>query len=181
MKLRNSNSRRTAIQVLWIALAILSFTLVTSTANAACGERGHHSALLPGQLLGKAASGSNNSIAGLWQVSYTTSDNEPFQDSFDMWHNDGTELETANVNPIPGNFCIGVWKQVGSEIHLHHVGWSFDNLGNLVGPFTLDSVITLGTHGNTYSGRFDFNQYDTDGNPLGEVTGTLSATRITVN
>lgn len=163
------------------ALAIFALTFTTATANAACGERGHHTGLLPGHLLGQQAGASSNSITGLWQVSYTTSDNEPFQDSFDMWHNDGTELETANVNPIPGNFCVGIWKQVGSEIHLHHVGWSFDNLGNLVGPFTLDSVITLGVHGNTYSGKFDFNQYDTDGNLLGEVTGTLSATRIGVN
>lgn len=164
-----------------VALAIFTLTFTTTTANAACGERGHHSALLPGHLLVQPSSVPNNSIAGLWQVSYTTSDNEPFQDSFDMWHNDGTELESANVNPIPGNFCLGTWRQVGSEIHLHHVGWAFDNLGNLVGPFTLDSVITLGVHGSTYSGKFDFNQYDTDGNLLGEVTGTLSATRISVN
>lgn len=179
MTLRNMSKKW--CHAAFTALAILALTFITTAANAACGERGHRSGLLPGQLLGSAAGPSNNSIVGLWQVSYTTSDNEPFQDSFDMWHSDGTELESANVNPIPGNFCIGVWKQVGSEIHLHHVGWSFDNLGNLVGPFTLDSVITLGAHGTTYSGRFDFNQYDTDGNLLGEITGTLSATRITVN
>jgi hypothetical protein len=117
----------------------------------------------------------------LWHVTYTTSDNQPFQESFDAWHSDGTEEETANVNPIPGNFCVGVWKQVGQEIHLHHVGWSFDNLGNLVGPFTVDQTDVLGARGHAYSGSFDLKQYDTDGNLVFEVTGTVSATRIGVN
>jgi len=124
---------------------------------------------------------SHGTIAGLWHVTYTTSDNQPFQESFDMWHQDGTELESANVNPIIDNFCLGVWKQVGSEIHVHHVGWGFDNFGNLIGPLTLDDVLVLGPHGNTYSGSFDFKQYDTNGNLLQEITGTISATRIVVN
>lgn len=124
---------------------------------------------------------SYGSIVGLWHLTYTTSDNQPFGDSFDMWHRDGTELESANLNPITGNVCMGVWKQAGSQYRLHHVGWTFDNLGNLIGPFTLDDVVALGNHGNSYSGSFDLKQYDTNGNLLGEVTGTISATRIGVN
>jgi len=131
--------------------------------------------------LAAAPNASNGTIAGLWHATYTTSDNEPFQESFDMWHGDGTELESANVDPTVGNFCLGVWKQVGSEIHLHHVGWGFDNIGNLVGPFTVDDVIELGSRGQSYSGSFDFKQYDTNGNLVVEVTGTISATRIGVS
>src|SRR5215470_5140530 len=118
---------------------------------------------------------SYGSIVGLWNLSYTTSDNQPFGDSFDMWHRDGTELESANLNPITGNMCVGVWKKVGSDIHLHHVGWTFDNSGNLIGPFTLDDVVALGNRGHSYSGSFDLKQYDNNGSLLGEVTGTVAA------
>ena len=167
------------------ALAILSLMFITTAANASCFDRarGTGRALPEGLIAQLAASptASNGTIAGLWHTTYTTSDNQVFQESYDMWHGDGTELESANVNPVAGNFCMGVWKQVGSEIHLHHVGWGFDNLGNLVGPFTVDQTDVLGAHGNTYSGTWDFKLYDTNGNLLQEVTGTISATRIGVN
>jgi len=165
-------------------LAIFGLTFLTTTANASCFDhRQGTGPALPDRLIAQLAAtpnASNGTIAGLWHATYTTSDNQLFQESFDMWHGDGTELESANVSPIVGNFCMGVWKQVGTEIHLHHVGWGFDNVGNLVGAFTVDDVIELGAHGNSYSGSFDFKQYDTNGNLLQEVTGTISATRIGV-
>jgi hypothetical protein len=129
------------------------------------------------QLAG-SASGDHSTIAGLWHATYTTSDGQVFQESFDMWHVDGTELESANVDPTIGNFCLGVWKQAGSQVHLHHYGWGFDNLGNLIGAFTVNDVLTLGNQGNSYSGSFDFKQYDNSGNLLLEVTGTIAATRL---
>jgi hypothetical protein len=170
---------------LLIAIAILGLTFLTTTANASCADHGRGaSPALPSALIAQLAASpraANGTIVGLWHVTYTTSDNQTFQESFDMWHTDGTELEIANINPIEGNSCIGVWKQVGSDIHLHHVGWGFDNFGNLIGPLTLDDVIVLGARGNSYTGRFDFKQYDTNGNLLQEVTGTVSAARIGVN
>ncbi len=168
----------------WLALAILSLAGLPTTASASCYDRtqGVGPGLPKGLVAQLAASTTaSNTIAGLWHATYTTSDNQLFQESFDMWHNDGTELESANVNPVIGNFCVGVWKQVGSQIHLHHVGWGFDNLGNLVGPFTVDDVLELGKGGSTYAGSFDFKQYDTQGNVVQEVTGTIAATRIGVN
>lgn len=181
---RTNTTKRSNHSVL-IALAILSLTFLTTAANASCFDHARGaSPAIPGGLLAKLTASSrtaHGTIVGLWDVTYTTSDNEPFQESYDIWHSDGTELESANVNPIVGNVCMGVWKKVGSEIHLHHVGWGFDIAGNLVGAFTVDDVIVLGTHGNSYSGNFDFKQYDTNGNLLQEVTGTVSATRIDVN
>jgi len=166
-------------------MGIASLTFVTSAAKASCFDRGRgNSAALPSGLIAKLAESPNaahGTIAGLWHATYTTSDNQPFQESFDMWHTDGTEMEIANVDPIIGNSCVGVWKQVGAELHLHHVGWGFDNVGNLVGPFTVDDILVLGARGNSYSGGFAFKQYDTNGNLLQEVTGTISATRIVVN
>ena len=166
-------------------LAIFSLTFLATNADASCADhgRGASPALSRGMMTKVAASPSaaNGSVVGLWDVTYTTSDNQLFQESFETWHRDGTELDMANINPIEGNVCLGVWKQVGSEIHLHHVGWGFDNLGNLIGPLTLDATDVLGARGNSFSGSFDFKQYDTEGNLLLEVTGTTSATRIGVN
>jgi hypothetical protein len=172
-------------QTLWMALIAFALPLLATSANASCFDRTQGvSPGLPKGLVAQLAAStttSNTTIAGLWHATYTTSDNQLFQESFDMWHNDGTELESANVNPVIGNFCMGVWKQVGAQIHLHHVGWGFDNLGNLVGPFTVDDVLELGKGGNTYAGSFDFKLYDTQGNLVQEVTGTIAATRIGVN
>jgi hypothetical protein len=185
MTTRKTNTTTKISHKVLIALAILSLMFLTTAANASCFDhaRGASSTVPSGLVakLGASPTVAYGTIVGLWHVAYTTSDNQPFQESFDMWHRDGTELETANVNPIIGNVCVGVWKQVGSEIHLHHVGWGFDNLGNLIGLFTVDDVLTLGNRGNSYSGSFDFKQYDTNGNVLQEVAGTVSATRIGVN
>ena len=185
MTTRETNPTRTISHTVLVALAILTLMFLTTTAHASCFEnaRSASSAVTSGLITKLAASptAAHGTIVGLWDVIYTTSDNQPFQESYDMWHSDGTELETANVSPIVGNVCIGVWKKVGSEIHLHHVGWGFDTAGNLVGGFTVDDVIVLGSHGNSYSGSFDFKQYDTNGNLLQEVTGTVSATRIGVS
>ena len=182
---RKANTTRTIKHTILIVLAILSFMSLTTAANASCFDHARGAiATAPSGLIAKLAASptaAHGTIVGLWDVIYTTSDNQPFQESYDMWHRDGTELETANVNPIVGNVCIGVWEKVGSEIHLHHVGWGFDTAGNLVGAFTVDDVIVLGDHGNSYSGSFDFKQYDTNGKLLQEVTGTVSATRIGVN
>jgi hypothetical protein len=185
MALRKMNSKTGVSRTILIAMMIIGLAFITTAANASCFDHGRASSpSLPKGLIAKLAASPNaahGTIVGLWQVSYTTSDNQPFQDSFDMWHSDNTELEIANVDPVIGNSCIGVWKQVGSEIHLHHVGWGFDNLGNLIGPFTVDDVLTLANHGNSYSGSFDFKQYDNEGNLLQEVTGTITATRIGVS
>jgi hypothetical protein len=185
MTTRKTNTTTRISHTVLITLAMLTLTFLTTAANASCFDHGRGaSPVVSKGLIAKLAASptaANGTIVGLWHVTYTTSDNQPFQESFDMWHSDGTELETANVNPIVGNVCVGVWKQVGSEIHLHHVGWGFDNLGNLIGPFTVDDVLALGNRGRSYSGSFDFKQYDIGGNLLQEVTGTISATRIGVN
>ena len=185
MTTRKKQTTRRISRVVLIASAVLALMSLTTAANASCFDHagGASSAVRSGLIAKLAASpaAAHGTIVGLWDVTYTTSDNQPFQESYDVWHSDGTEIETANVNPITGNVCVGTWKKVGSEIHLHHVGWGFDTAGNLIGGFTVDDVIVLGAHGNTYSGSFDFKQYDTNGNLLLEVTGTVSATRIGVN
>ena len=123
----------------------------------------------------------NNSIVGLWYVNYT-SGGELVYESFDTWHSDGTELENLNLAPATGPLCVGVWKQVGPRsFRLHHVGWNFDLNGNSLGSFTLDETNTVSRDGLTYKGTFDIKFYDVDGKLIDELTGTQTATRITVS
>lgn len=168
-----------------IAVATLTLLTISTAANAACGSRGGASLSVMGNPLTLASvssgqGGGSASIVGLWHVMYT-SDGQLFYEAFDMWHSDGTEAETANLNPVEGNFCMGVWKQVGSSIHLTHVGWGFDNNGNPIGMFTLTERNIVSGNGNAYHGTFDYKAYDLNGNLVQEVSGTLAATRIGVN
>ncbi len=185
MKTRKTTPTRRISRTLLAAWAILTLTFFAASASASCFDRAPNasSAIPSGFMAATTTSPATvyTSIVGLWHVTYTTSQNQLFQESFDEWHSDGTELETANVSPIAGNLCIGVWKQVESQIRLHHVGWAFDNAGNLFGPFTVIEVLALGNNGHSYSGTFDFKQYDTGGNLVLEVTGTIKAARIVVN
>ena len=67
------------------------------------------------------------------------------------------------------------------SVRLHHVGWTFDSDGNLSGSFTLDEKDSVDSQGQSYEGSFDQKFYDVNGILLREVTGTLAATRITVD
>lgn len=171
-------------------LALAAVTLLPTSAVAACGSFGalhsKSSVRLPmiaagGQL--PDAVGWNRSIVGLWHVIFTAADNSTFNDTFDLWHGDGTEFESAYLAPAGGNVCVGVWKSIGARtVKLHHVGWLFDPsnpTGNATNSFTIDEVNTLSPDGKTYSGTFTFKIWNLDGSYTGqEITGTISATRI---
>ena len=126
-------------------------------------------------------------IVGLWHVIYTNSaDQSTFNDTFDTWHIDGTEFESAFLAPASGNICVGVWKESGARsVTLHHVGWLFNPStpsATATNSFTIDAEITVAPDCKSYSGHFTFKVWNLDGTvtPV-EVTGTIAATRITVN
>lgn len=124
---------------------------------------------------------SSTSIVGLWSVTYT-SGGALFYQAYDQWHSDQTEFENANLSPVEGNVCVGVWKQIGPRtVSLNHVGWSFDDTGTSNGTFTLTETNTLSSEGNSYKGTFDYKFFDTNGTLQQEITGTIAATRITVD
>lgn len=176
-------------------------------ANAACGRfndlGSKNSIKIKLPLINHADIGNQNgnreyadqSIVGLWHVIYTTgsgNDSSTFNDTFDTWHGDGTEFETAYLAPVGGDVCVGVWKQTGRIVSLHHVGWlfsPFDSNGdatNLKGTatnyFTLDETVSVAPDGEIYTGNFTFKIWNLDGTFTGvEVPGTIAATRITVN
>jgi hypothetical protein len=174
-------------------LAALCLLLLPSGAQAACGNYGapglKFSVKLPpathadiDQLLD-----ANPTIVGLWHVIYTNgADQSMFNDTFDTWHGDGTEFESAFLPPAGGDVCVGVWKQTGARsVKLHHIGWLF-NAGTptatATNTFTLDEEVTVARNGKSYSGTFTFKIWNLDGTPTPMiVTGTMDATRITVN
>jgi hypothetical protein len=127
----------------------------------------------------------SDSIVGLWHVVYTTSAGAPFNESFDQWHSDGTEFENAFLPPDTGNICFGVWKTIAPRtVRLHHIGWTFtpgSTPPTASGTFTLDENNTVSRDGKTYTGTFTFKTFDNNGVQGEEVTGTMVATRITVN
>jgi hypothetical protein len=166
-----------------------------TNANAACGMfntiGSHNSIRLPALSQAELGSASpiarNSSVVGLWHVLYTNSaDGSTFNDTFDTWHSDGTEFESAFLPPLGGNVCVGVWRQTGPRsVSLHHVGWMFDptNPGKTAtNSFTLDEIITVSPDGQGYTGSFTFKIWNLDGTYTGaEVTGTIAAIRITAS
>ncbi|MEO8053065.1 MAG: hypothetical protein ABI833_21875 [Acidobacteriota bacterium] len=64
----------------------------------------------------------NPSIVGLWHTTFI-SGGSVWDEAFEQWHSDGTELAVDNaVPPLLGNVCVGVYKQTGPRTYkLHHV------------------------------------------------------------
>jgi hypothetical protein len=121
--------------------------------------------------------GNDRSIVGLWRVQYA---GDVVFESFDQWFPGGLEFESANLGL--GVLCQGTWKQMPHNVvELFHVNWNYDANGALVG-YTYETQIDTVSHDrNSYQGTYDFKDYDVNGNLLSEETGTLTATRLTVN
>ena len=184
--MRGNNFWSSFTRTISITLTVAALMLAAITANASCGSRsgtGPSAAATLAVLANSTAPPDRhgNSIVGLWHVTYTMSDGTFYYESYDTWHSDGTEWEGANLSPLVGNVCEGVWKQTGTAIHLNHVGWGFDNSGNTIGPFRQIEDVAVGGNGNSYRGTFDFKLYDMNGNLIQEITGTMAATRIVAN
>ena len=76
--------------------------------------------------------------------------------------------------------CLGVYKKIGPRTYkLKHPFWSFDANANLAGSGFITEIVTLDAGGNSYHGSFTFDLFDLSRNLIAEVTGDLSAERIT--
>jgi hypothetical protein len=125
------------------------------------------------------------SIVGFWNLTlFVDGDPNPFDQGFEQWHSDGTELLVDNAfSPAQGNVCVGVYKQTGPRTYkLRHTTWNWDDLGHNVGSFVLIMTITMDRR-NAFHGSFVIDNYDTDGNILPDqhAEGTAQGTRITVD
>jgi len=170
---------------LLIAAAALALVAGNLSAQAACVHRiknipgATKPMKLPALPGGDRTSLPGDGIVGLWHVEHRLPDGSLYFESFEQYHSDGTELETANVNPILGNICTGVYTKVDSKnVLLYHIGYIFDDVGNPAGTFTLEGPRKLSKHGNHIEGAFDAKIYDPDGNLVEEDTGTTTGDRI---
>lgn len=152
-----------------------------------------------GHSLTRTGYGPQPSIVGLWKFEMlaksTPENTNPMPDGtlIDFgtaaWHSDGTELvNSGSRNPADGDFCQGVWEQVGpGTFTLNHLPLAWTN-GAYTGPAVLRERVTVDAAGMRYSGHFKLTQYlatMTPGHEFDEttalvtITGTITATRIT--
>lgn len=124
------------------------------------------------------------SMVGLWDVQFSV-EGAPFDEGYDQFHSDGTEMMNDIPNPALGNICLGVFVQTGPQTYLlHHVYWNFDNTGTVIGRGIWIQNIKLDRSGSSYSGTWTMTNFDLDGNeiltgPLAPISGDLVAARIT--
>jgi len=186
-------------------------TMFVSKANAGCGDlsnlQGPFEYALPGAHLRSAAPSaeaesalargggpSSASIVGLWNVQFVSQGNTGHNPSipdgalidwgFNQWHSDGTELLNSGGHAAnTGNFCMGVWGQTGFlAFELNHFALSYDaTSGALENVVNIREQVTLSPSGDYYSGTFTIDVYDTKGNKVDHVGGTVNATRVTVD
>ena len=128
----------------------------------------------------------NASVVGLWAVTFFVGHSkEVWDQGFEQWHSDGTELNNDNaVPPSLGNVCVGVYKQTGVRtFKLRHVTWNWDDQGKLAGTFLLVATVTVAGNGKTFTGMYTSDSFDVKGNviPNLHAEGTISAKRISVD
>lgn len=188
-KIYQNNLPRAVVRIGYLAVIVAGMILTPGKARADCSDF-RNLKLGPAQKMQMNGvprvrgnqSITGNSIVGLWHVIYTAQ-SQLFLETFDTWHADGTEFETANAAPALGSVCVGVWKQIGPRrVKLFHIGWNFNPDGSSAGYFTLTETNTVSIDGGSYNGAFDFKLYDVNGNLVdgSEVSGTMAATRIEV-
>ena len=82
-----------------------------------------------------------------------------------------TRLLWAGVLVVLTGELLRLWA-------VHHIGVIFAG-GNIAATFTIDEEDTVAEDGKSYTGTFEFNQFDPSGNPAGSFKGTTAAKRVT--
>ncbi len=134
------------------------------------------------------------SLVGMWSIQLISKGNAtapmPIPDGalvdfgFQIFHVDNTEWENSGGRaPNTQNFCEGVWGQTGFNTYeLNHFAYQYDQgTGDLTGTANIRYQLTLSPSGNSFTGTFTIDVYDTKASPLAHIAGTLSATRVTVD
>lgn len=145
---------------------------------------------------GHDGDGEGAPIVGMWHVTFTAKTmngapipNTVVDNALVVWHSDGTEIMNSARPPQDGNFCMGVWEQVGRFTYkLNHFAWGANAfptdpptaIGPAAGPTHITERVILGPDGRSFSGTFTLDAYDTSGNVATSFTGTISGSRITL-
>jgi hypothetical protein len=123
------------------------------------------------------------SIVGFWHFKQVSGINV-FDAGYEQWHSDGTEIfNSGGRPPDTGDFCLGVWAQVG----LRHYKLNHRAIGWVPGGTTPAYVaviaedVTLSSSGNSFSGTYSVKAYDLTGHLLQVISsGKVTATRVSV-
>jgi hypothetical protein len=140
------------------------------------------------------SSGSAPSMVGLWKFQFISQGNTAHNPSipdgalldfgFTQWHSDGTEImNSGGHSPASENFCLGVWGQTGFlTFELNHFPISYDAAnGTIANYINIREQDTLSPSGDSYTGTFTLDVYDTMGNQVDHLVGNVVGTRITLD
>jgi hypothetical protein len=117
-------------------------------------------------------------IVGLWEEHYT-SDFGPQYNTYSQWHSDGLEIESPDFSL---GQCQGTFKNIGARtFKLFHVGWLPGGGPNGSVRFELRELNTVSRDRNSFDGTYDQKFFDANGILVMEDTGTIHATRLSVN
>lgn len=155
------------------------------TANSIASRVTAPKALAAAQGVARGADAADPSIVGFWLTTfYIGETTDVWDQAFELWHGDGTELAVDNaVPPLLGNVCVGVWKQIGRTIRLKHFTWNWNPDGTKAGIFMLEMSVTVDHGGQTFSGTYVSDSFDVNGVRIPELhaDGVVRGQRITVD
>jgi len=131
------------------------------------------------------------SIVGMWRFQLLAPNGAVVDDGYAQWHSDGTEIQNSGLHaPITSNFCLGVWQQVGPNTYqLNHFPLAWDSTGQSpANAIQITETVKL-TDKDHMTGTFKLKVYVwttpdsldvAPGGPVATVTGTITATRVTI-
>jgi hypothetical protein len=192
---------KTISKMLGAALGfVLMGALLTAMAAAECGmptAKLHKQAWRVGDPTAQLtqAADTEEPLVGMWHVTFTAEGNSkgppdgtPIDSALIVWHSDGTEIMNSGRPPQDGDFCMGIWKNVGpNQYKVNHFAWLGNDttnapsgIGNPTGPTRLTEAVTVSADGNTLLGTFSLRATDTAGKTTAFIRGTITGTRITM-
>ncbi len=140
------------------------------------------------------AHGQSAAIVGMWNFQLVSQGNTAHNPSipdgalidfgYHQIHGDGTEIINSGGHaPATENFCLGVWGQTGFLTYeVNHFPLSYNaTTGALANLINLREQITLSPSGDSFTGTFTLNVYDTKGSQVDHLVGNVTATRVTVD
>jgi hypothetical protein len=177
---------------------VVAGALLAATASAQCGTLGQPSGKIHKQAWHRGSgavalvetAADLDPIVGMWHIQQISKGSEGIPDGtvvdngISQWHGDGTEILNSSRVPASGNFCLGVWQNVGaSEYKLNHfgIGWDPSNTSAPLGYANIREDVFLSADGNSLSGSFLIIQFDESGNVLARLQGLVKGKRIDIN
>jgi hypothetical protein len=184
--------------------AVVSLLSVTASANASCGslsqvgagKQAHPASwdARSGRAYLTQVDEPMASVIGMWHVTFTAKgngsaipDGTPVDNAIAVWHSDRTEVMNSGRPAQDGDFCLGVWEEVGKcQFKVSHFAWMGNDtsnpggVGKPTGPTHIVEEVTVSEDGKHFSGTFTLDAYDTSFNLTTHIVGTLQGTRITL-